>query len=1309
MKKLYFLIVILLLNSSLLFSQVSINADGSAADNSAMLDVKSTSKGFLPPRMTYTELNAISNPADGLLIYCTDCGPNGLGTLSMFMAGSWYTLSANSMIPLSPVSGEHIASATEIVWNWNAVSGATGYKWNTANNYGTATDMGTVTAKTETALICNTPYTRYVWAYSRFGNSISLALSRTTSTCLPSVVPTVSTTVVSDIAQSTATSGGNVTDGGGAMVTARGVCWSTTANPTISNSKTTDTGTTGLYTSSITGLTPGNTYYVRAYATNSSGTGYGSELSFTTINSYTVTVSSNPLAGGTTSGSDVFNSGASVTVTAVANTGYTFTNWTESGTTVSTTASYTFNIGGNRTLVANYTTTPGAETVTDIDGNVYNTVTIGTQVWMTSNLKTTKYNDGTVIPLVTNNAEWAALSTPGYSWYNNDEATQKSTYGALYNWYAVNTLKLCPTGWHVPSDAEWTILTTYLGASVAGDKLKETGTSHWSSPNSGATNATGFTALPGGGRYNDGTFGYLGSYGVWWSSTEFDSGYAWPRGMYYYDSSVGRVYGNKEIGFSVRCVKDLITGTIIPPTVTTTAATLLLATTATSGGNVTSDGGATITSRGVCWSTTANPTISGSKTTDAGTTGTFTSSITGLTPGTAYYVRAYATNSAGTGYGSELSFTTINSYTVTVSSNPVAGGTTSGSGVFNTGASVTVTAVANTGYTFTNWTESGTTVSTTASYTFNISGNRTLVANYTNTPGAETVTDIDGNVYNTVTIGTQVWMTSNLKTTKYNDGTVIPLVTNNTEWAALSTPGYSWYNNDEATHKSTYGALYNWHTVNTLKLCPTGWHVPSDAEWTILTTYLGGESIAGGKLKEIGFSHWTSPNSGATNTTGFTALPAGYRHSDGSFINIGVSGPWWSSTEGNAISAWYRILGNQFSDVRRYNLGKEYGYSVRCVRDLTTITIIPPTVTTTTATLLLATTATSGGNVTSDGGATITSRGVCWNTTANPTISNSKTTDTGTTGTFTSSITGLTPGTTYYVRAYATNSSGTGYGSELSFTTINSYTVTVSSNPVAGGTTSGSGVFNTGASVTVTAVANTGYTFTNWTESGTTVSTTASFTFNIGGNRTLAANYTTTPGAETFTDIDGNVYNTVTIGTQVWMASNLKTTKYKDGIVIPLVTNNTEWAALSTSGYSWYNNDEATYKSTYGALYNWYTVNTLKLCPTGWHVPSDAEWTILTTYLGVSGGGKLKETGTNHWSSPNSGATNTTGFTALPGGGRYSDGAFSYVGGYGLWWSATESSTRNAWPRFVGYGNGDVGRNDSNKVTGFSVRCVRDL
>jgi uncharacterized protein (TIGR02145 family) len=195
--------------------------------------------------------------------------------------------------------------------------------------------------------------------------------------------------------------------------------------------------------------------------------------------------------------------------------------------------------------------------VTDIDGNGYDMVTIGTQVWMKQNLKTTRLNDGTAIPLIRVNNLWSN-SKPAYCWFNNDSLTYKNPYGALYNYYAVYTTKLCPVGWHVPSDAEWTILTDYLGGiSVAGDKLKEISITHWNYPNTGATNSSGFTALPGGCRDYSSVFTYLGSLGFWWSSTTYNTANAFGRRLSYYNSNVSAsdLYA-LQYGLSVRCLKN---------------------------------------------------------------------------------------------------------------------------------------------------------------------------------------------------------------------------------------------------------------------------------------------------------------------------------------------------------------------------------------------------------------------------------------------------------------------------------------------------------------------------------------------------------------------------------------------------------------------------------------------------------------------------------------------------------------------------------------------------------------------------------
>jgi len=201
--------------------------------------------------------------------------------------------------------------------------------------------------------------------------------------------------------------------------------------------------------------------------------------------------------------------------------------------------------------------------------------------------------------------------------------------------------------------------------------------------------------------------------------------------------------------------------------------------------------------------------------------------------------------------------------------------------------------------------------------------------------GDPMVTDIDGNVYLTLKIGDQCWMAENLKTTKYNDGADISLVTDNDEWLNLMTPAYCWYHNN-IYYKDIYGAIYNWFTVETSMLCPTGWHVPTDSEWTTLTDYLGGVGIAGGKLKEQGTAHWNT-NTGATNEFGFTSLPGGSRNAlMGNFDYMGEYTYMWSMTldlSGNSW-AWYRSNYHNTNTVGVFAAPKANGYSVRCIKNI---------------------------------------------------------------------------------------------------------------------------------------------------------------------------------------------------------------------------------------------------------------------------------------------------------------------------------------------------------------------------------------
>ena len=228
----------------------------------------------------------------------------------------------------------------------------------------------------------------------------------------------------------------------------------------------------------------------------------------------------------------------------------------------------------------------------------------------------------------------------------------------------------------------------------------------------------------------------------------------------------------------------------------------------------------------------------------------------------------------------------------------------------------------------------------TASFALNIGGKTCIVSRSIANPTSgfgPNITDVEGNSYKTVYIGTQQWMGVNLKVSKYNDGTTIPSITDYTQWQNNTTGAWCYYNNDAANNPK-YGKLYNWYAVSPTtngnkNLCPKGWHVPTDAEWTVLTDYLGGVSVAGGKLKEVGTTNWNSPNTDATNTSLFTGLPGGYRSTNGNYYYIGNGGYWWSSTESNTNDAWYRSLGSYGGVAYWDGPNEEFGFSVRCLRD----------------------------------------------------------------------------------------------------------------------------------------------------------------------------------------------------------------------------------------------------------------------------------------------------------------------------------------------------------------------------------------
>ena len=359
---------------------------------SAKLDVTSNVSGFLPPRMTFAQRNAIVNPPQGLIIFCTNCGPNGQA--QNFDGVQWLSINAGLASPF---------------------------------------------------------------------------------------LATITTAIATSITSTSANCGGNISSDGGAMVTRRGLIYSTSAivdTTTITGGgKIIDAATgVGNYTMSLAGLLASTTYHIRAFAVNLVGVSYGADLTFTTLQ-------------------------------AAAN---------------------------------------------------LSNVTICSQVWTLYNLDVTTYRNGDSIPQVPDTAVWSHLTSGAWRYYNNNPANN-ATYGKLYNWYAVNDSRgLAPQGWHVPSEAEWTkLVDTCLGGSpIAGSKMKEIGTAHWTSPNAGATNSSGFTAL-GGGYFFQGLFYDFGNNGFWWSVTENSTLNA--TGFILGSAFAGAYvspFNEKISGFSVRLIKD---------------------------------------------------------------------------------------------------------------------------------------------------------------------------------------------------------------------------------------------------------------------------------------------------------------------------------------------------------------------------------------------------------------------------------------------------------------------------------------------------------------------------------------------------------------------------------------------------------------------------------------------------------------------------------------------------------------------------------------------------------------------------------
>jgi len=795
-----------------------------------------------------------------------------------------------------------------------------------------------------------------------------------------------STTAISAITTSSANSGGVINSDGGAAVTARGIVWGTSTAPTIALATKTTNGTgVGTFTSAMSGLTAGVTYYVRAYATNSVGTKYGSEISFNT-------------------------SQAVATLAAT--------------TTVSAIGSTTATSGGNITY------------------NGGATVTVSGVVWSTTSTPTialsTKTTNGAA-----NGAYTSSITglTPGTLYYVRSYATNSvgTSYGAQTSFTTLNTATIAATA----SATSITSSSASIGGTITSDggaAVTVRGVVYGTSSLSSTFSVTSGTGT---GTYT------IGLTGLSPATTYYARSFA--------TNSVGTVYGT-ETSFSTIA---------IAPSLTTTAASSITKYAASAGGIITSNGGSVITASGICWSTTATPTISDSKTTDGTTSGTFTSSIIGLTAGTTYYVRAYAINAIGTGYATAQSFTTLS----TASNNPVLASTTSATSI-----------TANSAILGGNVTEEGATQvsvrglvygTTTGSSTFSItvgSGGGTFTSTLTGLSQGTTyfvrsfATNVQGTSYGTETsfttqttptVSVTATPTSITTTSAVGGGTI-----GSTGGATITTSGLVWDASINPTialaTKTTDGATTGTFTSSITGLTQGAtYHVRAYATNYLGTTY----------GPDITFTTLTLPTVSATATisaiTGTTATGGGTITSDGG-ATVTTRGVVWGTTTGSStFSATSGTgTGSYLSNLSGLTPATIYYVRAFATNSVGTVygpetsftsTATAPIISTIAASSITQNSASSGGTITSNGGSTITASGICWSTSATPTIANSKTTDGTTSGTFTSSMTGLALGTTYYVRAYATNAIGTGYGAAQSFTTLPFENVPTAANPVTNG------------------------------------------------------------------------------------------------------------------------------------------------------------------------------------------------------------------------------------------------------------------
>ena len=545
-------------------------------------------------------------------------------------------------------------------------------------------------------------------------------------------------------------------------------------------------------------------------------------------------------------------------------------------------------------------TTALGNALVDKDGNVYTVVTIGTQQWIVQNLRTTTYADDAAIVNIADAGTWIADTTGAYCWYDND-ISYKTPYGAIYNKYAVDNASglvyferagVQETGWKVPDATDWATLIAYIGGASYGYKLKEIGLSHWDAPNTGATDTYGLACIGGGIRDEDaGAFDLINEYGYFWIE-----GLAYAYVLGYSSSNIVPSIMGAANGLSIRCVKDLALAPLMDKD-----------------GNIYT----TVTIGAQKW------TVENLRTT------------------------TYADGSP------------IGNIEVSTEPNndPIDGWVNVGFDTFIS-SDENITSAIGSGdigeYARTmdvpfNGTNGGNFIVGTFNLTLN-SG--TAPKLYLKNVALDTTyweLQLSDGINNFEIVLNPSWSETNIfrfvidgngNATNFSCTVVCELK----GWVDDTTGAYCWYDNDEATYGGTYGALYNWYAIDNASglaylerdgVEEAGWRVPTQVDFDTLSTYLGGGSVAGGKLKETGITHWTTPNTGATNEMGFTAIGAGYRDTEtGNFSSVLDQGYIWASSEGGSGGAYYRGMTYTSPELFSYDLNKEYGFSIRLVKDV---------------------------------------------------------------------------------------------------------------------------------------------------------------------------------------------------------------------------------------------------------------------------------------------------------------------------------------------------------------------------------------